>query len=72
MPTTLLGIDIGKYAVKAAVVQTSYRKTVVTGLGAVELARTNGDVFAAVRAAIEVAVATQPGLAGQVTPQKPD
>ncbi len=72
MPTTLLGIDIGKYAVKAAVVQTSYRKTVVTGLAAVELARTNGDVFAAVRAAIEVAVSTQPGLAGQVTPQKPD
>ena len=71
MPTTLLGIDIGKYAVKAAVVQTSYRKTVITGLGAVEVASTNGDVGAAIRAAIELAV-TKPGLANQVTPQKPD
>lgn len=71
MPTTLLGIDIGTYSVKAAVVQTSYRKTSVTGLASVPLAQTGGDVKAAIRAAIELAV-TKPGLQGQVTPQKPD
>lgn len=71
MPTTLLGIDIGKQAVRVAAVQTSYRKTVVTGLHAVELAAFGGDVPAAIRAAIEGAV-IRPGLQGQVTPRKPD
>ncbi|MEO7109717.1 MAG: pilus assembly protein PilM [Polyangiaceae bacterium] len=73
MPTTLLGIDIGKHAVKVAALQTSYRKIAITGLGMVNIVDVGGDVSLAIRQAVEVAI-TKPGLAGSMNnkPTVPD
>jgi general secretion pathway protein L len=73
MPTTLLGIDIGKHTVKVAAVQTSYRKVAISGLGLVRLADVGGDVSLAIRNAVEQAI-TKPGLATAVNnkPTVPD
>ncbi|MEO8877820.1 MAG: pilus assembly protein PilM, partial [Polyangiaceae bacterium] len=65
MPTTLLGIDIGKHSVKVAAVQTSYRKMSISGLGVVKLEDVGGDVSIAIRQAVEMAI-SKPGLAGSL------
>src|ERR1700735_5639694 len=73
MPTTLLGIDIGKHTVKVAAVQTSYRKMAITGLGMINLVDVGGDVSLAIRHAVEQAI-TKPGLQGSMNnkPTVPD
>jgi general secretion pathway protein L len=73
MPTTLLGIDIGKHAVKVAALQTSYRKIAISGLAIINIADVGGDVSLAIRHAVEQAI-MKPGLQGSINnkPTVPD